>query len=727
MTFGGLAEDYPIWSTRFSAFAQTKGLFETLTDTVELPDRPAPLREDANNEQTREHEAQTQARATAVQEDESRKNQIWCYLAMTLDASSLMLIRHDCVNSKGLGDGQKAWQLLQQRFRSDETTTVISLMRQLARLQLREDEAIHQYFIRAQELVTRLHHAGEELSETLFNARVLNGLPQRYEHFVVQESFNPAENFVELRKRLTNFEESRRQRDDVEEDQHVAMLATNASHQIDIHSSFKSHPRKTFSKPSSSKGPRLCFVCNKPGHLAASCYKKDNAVCSICKAKGHLASACKHQQKSPHKGLASSLSADSSFEVSKTDLVVDSGSTDHMMIDKTWFKNYQKLETTVNNPDGGKTKVEGIGDVDVEARDSKGVLHKLTFEKVLHVPEYKTNLISVSSLVQKQHELFHTKAKSVLKLRSKESFRLISRGKLFFLPYRKEKKHHFSNLSGGTCQAKLWHKRLGHLNFRDVANTTDEASQASDFCETCALGKISKKPVPKVSDNKATQKLERVYSDVIGPVSPSSIGGNRYAISFIDEFSGYAVVKFMKYKTPAENNLKLEVAQEDSVRVDSHEFRSLVGSLIYLAKQTRPDIMWITNVLSRFMNEPTVEHFNAGKRVLRYLQCSSDTYEQCEPTIIGEDNQSCIKLATNPVLHKQSKHIERKYHFIRERVDDNSIKLIYTPTDEMAADLLTKSLPQQKLEQHREQLLGKSRFLPSGNNLSGGIGAQKRT
>ena len=73
MTFSGLAEDYPTCSTRFSAFAQTNGLFETLADTVELPDRPAPLRKDANEEQTREHESQTQARATAVQEDESRK------------------------------------------------------------------------------------------------------------------------------------------------------------------------------------------------------------------------------------------------------------------------------------------------------------------------------------------------------------------------------------------------------------------------------------------------------------------------------------------------------------------------------------------------------------------------------------------------------------------------------------------------------------------------------
>ena len=99
------------------------------------------------------------------------------------------------------------------------------------------------------------------------------------------------------------------------------------------------------------------------------------------------------------------------------------------------------------------------------------------------------------------------------------------------------------------------------MNSRDVANTTDEASQASDFCEICALGKFSKKPVPNVSDNRATQKLEGVYSDVIGPVSPSSIGGNRYAISFIDDFSAYTVVKFMKYKMQALQTFKEYVAQ----------------------------------------------------------------------------------------------------------------------------------------------------------------------
>ena len=67
------------------------GLLKSLTDTVELHDGPAPLKEDANDAQTREHEAHTQARATAVQEGESHKHQIWCYLAAALDASSLNL------------------------------------------------------------------------------------------------------------------------------------------------------------------------------------------------------------------------------------------------------------------------------------------------------------------------------------------------------------------------------------------------------------------------------------------------------------------------------------------------------------------------------------------------------------------------------------------------------------------------------------------------------------
>ena len=99
----------------------------------------------------------------ALNNIEKRKNTLLSYLAMVLDTTSLMLIRHDCLDNKGLGDGHKAWGLLQERFRSNKTVKVTSVKRQLARLTLKENEALPQYVIRIQELSTRLGQAGGTL------------------------------------------------------------------------------------------------------------------------------------------------------------------------------------------------------------------------------------------------------------------------------------------------------------------------------------------------------------------------------------------------------------------------------------------------------------------------------------------------------------------------------------------------------------------------------------
>ena len=150
------------------------------------------------------HDAAEAAYRKALDDIEKPKIALWCYLAMVLDSTSLMFIRHDCVDNKGLGDGRKAWVLLQQRFRSDETVTVVSVMRQLARLQLKKHPALHNYFIRTHKLSTKLEQAGEHLPGPLLNAMALNGLSERYEHFVLHESLNPAGSFVVLRTKLLN-------------------------------------------------------------------------------------------------------------------------------------------------------------------------------------------------------------------------------------------------------------------------------------------------------------------------------------------------------------------------------------------------------------------------------------------------------------------------------------------------------------------------------------------
>ena len=58
--------------------------------------------------------------------------------------------------------------------------------------------------------------------------------------------------------------------------------------------------------------------------------------------------------------------------------------------------------------------------------------------------------------------------------------------------------------------------------------------------------------------------------------------------------------------------------------------------------------------------------------------------------MIYYDNQSCIKLSENPVFHDRSKHIEIRYHFIRDWVQRGAVRLAYVSTDDQVADILTK-------------------------------------
>ena len=236
LCFSGLSDENPIGSTRFLAFSQSKGILETFTGDY-LPSNPPESLSDGASDERVAHDAATEAYMKAFADMEKHNNTLWCYLAMVLDSTSLRLTKHDCVDNKGLGDERKAWVLLQQRFRSDEAVTVVSVMKQLAPLQLKEDEALYNYFLRAQELPTRLEHAGEHLSEPLLNAMMLNSLPECYENFVVQESFNAAGSFVDLRKKLVNYEGSRIHREYLDDvDSYVAMTSKKAKpkHKIEV-------------------------------------------------------------------------------------------------------------------------------------------------------------------------------------------------------------------------------------------------------------------------------------------------------------------------------------------------------------------------------------------------------------------------------------------------------------------------------------------------------------
>jgi hypothetical protein len=78
------------------------------------------------------------------------------------------------------------------------------------------------------------------------------------------------------------------------------------------------------------------------------------------------------------------------------------------------------------------------------------------------------------------------------------------------------------------------------------------------------------------------------------------------------------------------------------------------------------------------------------------------------PLTLHSDNQSAIALTRDHQYHARTKHIDIRFHFIRWIVEDGKMKLVYCPTEEMVADIMTKALPSVKVK-HFAAALGLSR------------------
>ena len=85
--------------------------------------------------------------------------------------------------------------------------------------------------------------------------------------------------------------------------------------------------------------------------------------------------------------------------------------------------------------------------------------------------------------------------------------------------------------------------------------------------------------------------------------------------------------------------------------------------------------------------------------VMKELKC-----EVMKPLTLKIDNKSAISLAKNPVSHGRSKHIETRFHFIREQVTNGMIELHYCPTELQLADGFTKAMKLDRFEFLRKKL-----------------------
>lgn len=82
----------------------------------------------------------------------------------------------------------------------------------------------------------------------------------------------------------------------------------------------------------------------------------------------------------------------------------------------------------------------------------------------------------------------------------------------------------------------------------------------------------------------------------------------------------------------------------------------------------------------------------------------SNISNEKETATMKIDNKSAIALARNPVYHDRSKHIDIRYHFIRECLQNGDIKLEHVKTELQLADMLTKPLARQRFAELREKI-----------------------
>jgi len=125
-------------------------------------------------------------------------------------------------------------------------------------------------------------------------------------------------------------------------------------------------------------------------------------------------------------------------------------------------------------------------------------------------------------------------------------------------------------------------------------------------------------------------------------------------------------------------------------------------------------VSWDTKVSSRVMTSSTEAECHGlvalGKENIwqRDFQNVLGFFKNFGPTLVFQDNSAAIRLATEYKVHKRSKHFGVEFNSFREYVEKREMEIVHRSTDELAADMLTKSLPADKFIKFRDMVMGDS-------------------
>ena len=157
---------------------------------------------------------------------------------------------------------------------------------------------------------------------------------------------------------------------------------------------------------------------------------------------------------------------------------------------------------------------------------------------------------------------------------------------------------------------------------------------------------------------------------------------------------------------PRDTNITLHAYIDADWAGSIDDRKSTSGGAFYMGSRL---VSWFNKKQSSIaLSTVDVEYVAAAScctQLLWMMQTLQEIQITCTPPIsILCDNTSAISISKNPVMHSKTKNIPIKYHFLREQVLEQNIKLEYVPSKEHVADIFTKPLPRETFEYLRQKL-----------------------
>ncbi|GBM33744.1 Retrovirus-related Pol polyprotein from transposon TNT 1-94 [Araneus ventricosus] len=186
----------------------------------------------------------------------------------------------------------------------------------------------------------------------------------------------------------------------------------------------------------------------------------------------------------------------------------------------------------------------------------------IVLTNVLYIPELNGNLISIKQIQKAGYSVLFKDNKVIVKGKNKTFVlcELNSKGQYIseFIPT-------VSNtFVAKTEEAELWHRRLEHSGNHALRKLGLPTSDS--FCEYCVLAKQSAELIGKGNRRRENTLMRMINSDLCGPVEPASLSGERYVLTFVDDYSRFCEVCLIKKKSDIAVEFKKFLKVNDTVK-----------------------------------------------------------------------------------------------------------------------------------------------------------------